>query len=154
RRNTGLVGAVVVCRGIGSRVCGSAAQRSAAATPVAVDGRAVRASVGGFARRLVAEVVGSAAGCARAARPVARAMGVRADHRPALRRMDSATVLGTSVIRDVWPICRLLPTFGLLLAFTAPASATDRYAVIITGASGGPAYAQKYDKIRTSFVTT
>jgi hypothetical protein len=34
------------------------------------------------------------------------------------------------------------------------AFAGDRYALIVTGASGGPEYAQKYDEWRTSFVTT
>ena len=43
----------------------------------------------------------------------------------------------------------------VLVLFSAfPASAGDRYAVIITGASGGEAYAQKYDKWRLSFVAT
>jgi hypothetical protein len=42
----------------------------------------------------------------------------------------------------------------LVLLSAFPASAGDRYAVIITGASGGEAYAQKYDKWRLSFVTT
>ena len=36
----------------------------------------------------------------------------------------------------------------------SPASAADRYALIVTGASGGPQYAQKYENWRTSFVTT
>jgi len=42
----------------------------------------------------------------------------------------------------------------LVLLSAFPAWAGDRYAVIITGASGGEAYAQKYDKWRVSFVTT
>jgi hypothetical protein len=44
---------------------------------------------------------------------------------------------------------------AVLLLVAAPAAlAGDRYAIIITGASGGEAYAQKYDKWRLSFVTT
>ena len=32
--------------------------------------------------------------------------------------------------------------------------AADRYAVVVTGASGGQVYAEKYDKWRTSFLAT
>src|SRR6185503_17811227 len=39
-------------------------------------------------------------------------------------------------------------------AAPSPASAADRYALIVTGASGGPQYAQKYETWRTSFVET
>ena len=35
-----------------------------------------------------------------------------------------------------------------------PVFAGDHYAIVITGAAGGDAYAQKYDKWRLSFVTT
>ena len=41
-----------------------------------------------------------------------------------------------------------------MLAGAAAASAADRYALIVTGASGGPQYAQKYETWRASFVTT
>jgi hypothetical protein len=41
----------------------------------------------------------------------------------------------------------------LLLGLASKASA-NHYAVVVTGASGGEAYAQKYDKWRLSFVTT
>jgi hypothetical protein len=41
----------------------------------------------------------------------------------------------------------------LLLIAGTPAFAGDRYAVLITGASGGDAYAQKYQKLRASFTT-
>ncbi|HEX7795269.1 MAG TPA: hypothetical protein VF456_12995, partial [Vicinamibacterales bacterium] len=34
------------------------------------------------------------------------------------------------------------------------ASAGDRYALVVTGASGGPQYAKQYDSWRTSFVNT
>jgi hypothetical protein len=39
-------------------------------------------------------------------------------------------------------------------AFPVAARAGERYALIVTGASGGDAYAEKYDKWRTSFVET
>jgi len=42
----------------------------------------------------------------------------------------------------------------LLVASTSPAIAGDRFALIVTGASGGPDYAQKYQKWRISFVST
>jgi hypothetical protein len=35
----------------------------------------------------------------------------------------------------------------------APAQSVDRYALVITGASAGPAYAEKYDKWRSSLLT-
>jgi len=37
-------------------------------------------------------------------------------------------------------------------ATASPSAAGDRYAVVISGASGGDVYAQKYDAWRTSFV--
>lgn len=47
--------------------------------------------------------------------------------------------------------------FAACLLLTADASlvlAADRYALIVTGASGGPQYAEKYDRWRASFVAT
>jgi hypothetical protein len=45
--------------------------------------------------------------------------------------------------------------FALCLALSAvPSLAADRYAVVVTGASGGDEYAQKYDTWRVSFVAT
>jgi hypothetical protein len=41
-----------------------------------------------------------------------------------------------------------------MLLCAEPVQAADRYAVVITGASGGPIYAEKYDKWRTSFLLT
>ena len=41
-----------------------------------------------------------------------------------------------------------------MLLCAARVQAADRYAVVITGASGGPVYAEKYDKWRTSFLLT
>jgi len=53
-------------------------------------------------------------------------------------------------LRRVAALCGLL-----LIAGAARASAGDeRYAVVITGASGGDTYAQKYQKIRNAFVAT
>jgi hypothetical protein len=43
---------------------------------------------------------------------------------------------------------------GLFVGCSSAAAAADRYAVVITGASGGPAYAEKYDTLRTSFAAT
>jgi hypothetical protein len=40
------------------------------------------------------------------------------------------------------------------LAFATPAPGAERYAVIVTGASGGPQYAEKYSAWRTSLLTT
>jgi hypothetical protein len=40
------------------------------------------------------------------------------------------------------------------ILYPAPAQSADRYAVVITGASAGPAYAEKYDKWRNSLVST
>jgi hypothetical protein len=42
----------------------------------------------------------------------------------------------------------------VIAAAPSEASAADRYALIVTGASGGPQYAQKYERWRTTFVTT
>jgi len=42
----------------------------------------------------------------------------------------------------------------LMLAGASPAFAAERYALIITGASGGSQYAEKYEIWRTSLVTT
>jgi Caspase domain len=47
--------------------------------------------------------------------------------------------------------------FGMLCMFLAippPASAGDRYALIISGASGGPQYAQRYQTLRRSLAAT
>lgn len=47
---------------------------------------------------------------------------------------------------------------GSILLFVAsgaaPAAAAERYALVVTGASGGPQYAEKYDSWRTSIVQT
>ena len=46
---------------------------------------------------------------------------------------------------------RIALAFMAVLALAASASAGDYYALVVTGASGGDAYAQKYDKWRVAF---
>jgi hypothetical protein len=60
--------------------------------------------------------------------------------------MDPAAPLGASMTR-------LLLVLSLALAATS-SFAADRYAVVVTGASGGDDYARKYDTLRVSFVST
>lgn len=43
-------------------------------------------------------------------------------------------------------------SLGLLTAAAGVARAGERYALVVTGASGGPQYAEKYDEWRSSFV--
>jgi hypothetical protein len=60
--------------------------------------------------------------------------------------MDPAACLGIAVRRAA---------LALLIVITAaPARAGDRFAVVITGATGGEAYAKKYDAWRAAFVDT
>ena len=51
------------------------------------------------------------------------------------------------------PVTRLAIVLCLALAAT-PCLAAERYAVVVTGASGGDDYARKYDTLRVSFVST
>jgi hypothetical protein len=60
--------------------------------------------------------------------------------------MDSAAPLGTPV--------RIAIAAALTIALAHPAFAGERYALVITGASGGDTYAQKYDRWRASFLAT
>jgi hypothetical protein len=46
----------------------------------------------------------------------------------------------------------MLAVLALVAAAASPSSAGDRYAVVISGASGGDVYAERYDAWRTSFV--
>src|SRR6185312_9206820 len=104
----------------------------------------------------------------RAARPVARAVGVRADRAAAIGGMDLATALGTAMTLNNtrratlsgWPRgrperapLRVLVVIGLVLA-ASNARAADRYALIISGAAGGDQYAEKYNTWRTAITTT
>src|SRR5262249_59742103 len=43
---------------------------------------------------------------------------------------------------------------GLLATSPAAPAATERYALVVTGASGGSQYAERYQKWRTAFVRT
>src|SRR5262249_28105344 len=45
-----------------------------------------------------------------------------------------------------------LAALAILMATVGPAFAGERYALVVTGASGGPQYAKQYDAWRTSFV--
>jgi hypothetical protein len=49
---------------------------------------------------------------------------------------------------------RVLTAIALFCGFTVSAGAAERYALIVTGASGGPQYAQQYDAWRTALVNT
>jgi len=54
------------------------------------------------------------------------------------------------------PVVRWLRSAAIAFATLAGSSAAfaaDRYALVVSGASGGPQYAQKYDAWRTAFVT-
>jgi hypothetical protein len=51
-----------------------------------------------------------------------------------------------------WPVRAIL--MGMLMAAASPVFAAERYALVITGASGGEDYAAKYRGWRTSFVQT
>src|SRR5271154_1609249 len=65
--------------------------------------------------------------------------------------MDPPSALGTAMSR---PAIAGLALAASLLVQPSPALAADRYAVVITGASGGEAYAAKYDGWRSSLITT
>jgi hypothetical protein len=83
--------------------------------------------------------------------------------------VDPATALGAAVMailnakpakaaKAAWLATRVffagLAGFAFLLGSASTAGAGERYAVIVSGASGGEAYEQKYTKWRTSLVTT
>src|SRR4051812_16058266 len=53
-------------------------------------------------------------------------------------------------------LARRVVVLATLLAWMAarPASGGERYAVVVTGAAGGGVYAQKYQTLRATFVTT
>jgi hypothetical protein len=64
--------------------------------------------------------------------------------------MDATPAVGAQVS------ARRLPALVVawVLAAAATAAAGDRFAVVITGASGGEVYAKKYTQVRTSFTAT
>jgi len=51
------------------------------------------------------------------------------------------------------PVIKVLTLIVLVLALAAPAFAGERYALVVTGASGGEAYQQKYDRWRATFLS-
>jgi hypothetical protein len=63
--------------------------------------------------------------------------------------VDPAAPLGAQVIG----VLRVLVAAIAIAGFAGDAAA-ERYALIVSGASGGDAYAKKYRELRTSFVTT
>jgi hypothetical protein len=63
--------------------------------------------------------------------------------------MDVASPLGAPVNAG-----RVGLAVAFVAAFASAAAAGDRFAVVVTGASGGEVYAKKYAQIRTSFTTT
>jgi hypothetical protein len=68
--------------------------------------------------------------------------------------MDPSTQVGSSVTRLRRAVVSVLALAFVLCAGARAAAAGERYAVIVTGASGGEAYAQKYQRIRDAFTTT
>src|SRR5207248_5697540 len=82
-----------------------------------------------------------------AARSLARAVGVRRHRAVALDGVDPAPPLGSAMNRTLFAFFALVAS---LAACASPAAAGDRYALIVTGASGGDAYAEKYTTWRTA----
>jgi hypothetical protein len=70
--------------------------------------------------------------------------GVRPPSRATLRRAAVALAEAGRVAFAIVVICMT----------AVSASAGDRYALVVTGASGGPQYAKQYDSWRSSFVNT
>jgi hypothetical protein len=70
--------------------------------------------------------------------------------------MDAATALGAAmIVRPGRVKCARRASLAILFGLAAAAAgAEDRYAVVITGASGGEAYAKKYQTLRASFTAT
>jgi hypothetical protein len=63
------------------------------------------------------------------------------------------SISGAIVNCGLGRICRRLAVcFGLVLMVCPAARAGERYALVVTGASGGAQYAEKYDEWRSSFV--
>jgi hypothetical protein len=69
--------------------------------------------------------------------------------------MDSPSALGAAMIAaKVTTAIVASATFACALLAASVAVAGDRYALVITGASGGEQYARKYDAWRVAFTTT
>src|SRR5262249_49510939 len=137
---------MVLCRRLRSRIRGSAHERGISAARGARLRRPLRPRDGSSARNSLAPGVRAAARSPGAARPLARAVGVRAGSDASRRRVDPAPPVGLAVKAPL--------ALALWLAAVTTAWAGDNYALVISGASGGDAYGQKYDGWRTAFVTT
>src|SRR5581483_11498709 len=132
-----------------SRVHRSPVERRMAAPRGAQFRRTLRSRCRGVENSGVAERSGPAKRDARAARSVARAVGVRGGRRAAVRGVDASQALGAAMtLRSV------AVTVCLVLALASSAVAGERYALVVTGASGGDVYAKKYDGWRQAFVNT
>jgi hypothetical protein len=69
--------------------------------------------------------------------------------------MKSAPTVNAKRAKTAKSVCvASLAGFAFLFGVASSARAGDRYALIVTGASGGEVYAQKYTKWRVSFVDT
>jgi len=72
--------------------------------------------------------------------------------------MDPPAPVGAQIVKPMrtqlirWVITGI--GAGLLIASPAWATAAERYALVVTGASGGSQYAERYQKWRTAFVRT
>src|SRR5688572_2070279 len=80
-------------------------------------------------------------------------MGACAPHCAALGRMDPAPAMGPEM-KWIVSSLRLLLAMAFFAVGAGQARAAERYAVIVTGASGGSEYAAKYDAWRASLVKT
>src|SRR5438552_3783090 len=62
--------------------------------------------------------------------------------------MDAAPQVGIAM---TWPCAAVV---GIALCVAAPCMAGENYAFVVSGASGGAAYAKKYDGWRSALVST
>src|SRR4029079_6037647 len=126
--------------------------------------RPLRACRRCVARPGVAAIDGAAERRARTPRLVARAVGDRAGRRVVVGRVDSPAAMGSAMnakaakagasIAKVAKLVAAFATARMIVLSPYEAFAGERYALVITGASGGDTYAQKYDAWRSSFTTT
>jgi len=86
------------------------------------------------------------------ASPLGAAVSAGVGVAQALRVWRRASALRSRSPKGLRRCCATL--VALLLCVATRAYAGDRYALIVTGASGGEAYEQKYTKWRTALVTT
>src|SRR6185295_11793020 len=128
------VGTLDVRRRRRPRVRRPATQRRLPAPCGAHIGRPLRPRRRGLARRDLAAVVDTPDRLARAPRSLARALGVRADRRPPVGRVDPSAPLGAAMTRRRSVLSLAL---ALWVGGAATAFAGERYALVVTGASGG-----------------